>query len=257
MVIILAMEAMMLRYMFLLFVCVMVVCNANGFASSAERVFTVSTSYKSLLSNPDQTGMLDRLMKEAFQRIGLRAEIVLTPTERSLVDVNAGLLDAEINRIEGMERNFPALVQVPEPNMTMHFVAFSKKPFPVDGWKSLEDLHIGIVKGWKILEKNTRGFPRVIMVPTETELFTMLNKGRLDIALYDKLTGYEQLSLRGFTDIRHLDPPLESKQMFLYLNNKHKDLATPLGNALKEMKEDGTYDRIVKESTSHLKMETR
>jgi polar amino acid transport system substrate-binding protein len=185
----------------------------------------------------------------------LRAEIVFTPTERSLVDVNAGLLDAELNRIEGMERNFPNLVRVPEPNMTMHFVAFAKQPYPIDGWKSIENLHVGIVRGWKILENNTQGFPHITLVPTETELFTMLEKGRIDIALYDKLTGYEQLSKRGFADIRHLEPPLASKDMFLYVNKKHKDLAEPVARALKEMKQDGAYDRIVREATSHLKMD--
>lgn len=245
----------MARWILLVWMCAMVVGMGPGVWGAEEGTFTISTSYKSLLSNPEQTGMLDRLMKEAFRRIGLRAEIVFTPTERSLVDVNAGLLDAELNRIEGMERNFPNLVRVPEPNMTMHFVAFAKQPYPIDGWKSIENLHVGIVRGWKILENNTQGFPHITLVPTETELFTMLEKGRIDIALYDKLTGYEQLSKRGFADIRHLEPPLASKDMFLYVNKKHKDLAEPVARALKEMKQDGAYDRIVREATSHLKMD--
>ncbi len=247
----------MRRYTLVFFVCAMFVWMAPGAFGAGEGVFTISSSYKSLLSNPSQTGMLDRLLKEAFRRIGMRAEIVFNPTERSLVDVNAGLLDAEMNRIEGMERSFPNLVRVPEPNMTMDFVAFAKKPTSLDGWKSIENLHIGVVRGWKILENNTQGFPHVTLVPTETELFTMLQKDRIDVALYDKLTGYEQLSLRGFTDIRHVDPPLASKDMFLYLNKKHEDLLDPLAKALKEMKQDGTYDRIVKEATSHLNMDKK
>ena len=141
--------------------------------------------------------------------------------------------------------------------MTMHFVAFAQKPFALGGWKSLENRHIGIVRGWKILENHTRGFPHVTLVSTETELFTMLQKGRLDVALYDKLTGYEQLSQRGFTDIRHLEPPLVSREMFLYLNKKHTDLIQPLAEALKTLKRDGTYEKILRESTAHLKMDQR
>lgn len=247
----------MIKYIRVLWVCAIVAVTVPGVGGAEEGVFTISTSYKSLLSNPEQTGMLDRLMMEAFRRIGRRANIVFTPTERSLVDVNAGLLDAELNRIEGMERNFPNLVRVPEPNMTMHFVAFAKQPYPIDGWKSIEKRHIGIVRGWKILENNTRGFPHLTLVPTETELFTMLQKDRIDVALYAKLTGYEQLSLRGFTGIRHLEPPLASKEMFLYLNKKHAALAEPVAKALREMKQDGTYDRIVKEATSHVKMDAQ
>jgi polar amino acid transport system substrate-binding protein len=219
-------------------------------APAEESDFTVSTSYKSLLSNPEQTGMLDLIVKEALSRIGLNAQIIFTPTQRSLVDVNAGLLDAELNRIKGMEQDFPNLVRVPEPNMTMHFVAFAKKQYPVDGWESIRDLHIGIVRGWKILENHTDNFPHVTLVPTETELFNMLEKNRIDVALYSKLTGYEQLTLRGFADIRHLEPPLASREMFLYLNRKHEHLADPVADALREMKADGTYDRIVAEATS-------
>lgn len=222
-----------------------------GHGAAAEP-FTISTSYKSLLSNPEKTGMLDRLMKEAFRRVGREVEIVFTPTERSLVDVNAGLFDGELNRIEGMEKTFPNLVRVPEPNMTMHFVAFAKRPFPVDGWKSLQALQIGLVRGWKILETNTEGFPHRALVPTETELFTMLEKDRIEAALYDKLTGYEQLRQRGFTDIRHLEPPLVSKDMFLYLNRRQVALTEPLAEALRGMKKDGTYDRIVRETTAHV-----
>ncbi|MFP4482894.1 MAG: substrate-binding periplasmic protein [Thermovirgaceae bacterium] len=234
--------------------CLVVLCSTAipSVAQADEQPFTVSTSYKSLLSNPEQTGMLDLIVKEAFHRIGIEAEIVFTPTERSLADVDAGLLDAELNRIEGMEKNFPNLVMVPEPNMVMNFVAFSKKDYCIDGWESIRDLHVGLVKGWKILEENTKGFPHVVTVPTETELFNMLDMDRIDIALYSKLTGYEQIYLRGFEGIRHLEPPLESRNMYLYLHKKHSDLIEPLARALKSMKEDGTWDRIVKDATSHV-----
>jgi len=220
--------------------------------AAQTRTVTVSTSYKSLLSTPDQTGMLDLLVKEAFKRIGLKAEVVFNPTERSLKDVNEGLFDVEINRIEGMEKEYPNLVMVPEPNMVMRFVAFSKKDLPVDGWDSLRGLRIGIVKGWRILEENTRGFPGVILVPTETELFNMLDRGRIDVALYDELTGYEQISLRGFEGMRRLEPPLAGRKMHLYLHEKNIGLLEPLSEALGSMKEDGTYDRIVRQATSHL-----
>jgi len=229
--------------------------NSMGLAQTIEQeqpAFTVSTSYKSLLSTPEQTGMLDRIVKGAFNRIGINAEVVFNPTGRSLEDVNEGFADAEINRIAGMEENYPNLIRVTEPNMIMHFVAFSKKDFVIDGWDSIRDLTIGVVQGWKILEENTKDFPHVILVPTETELFNMLDKNRLDIALYSKLTGYEQLLLRGLSDIYHLEPPLASREMYLYLNKKHEHLIDKVAESLRDMKEDGTYDLIVQETTGHL-----
>ena len=221
----------------------------TGLSGEGGKTFKISTSYKNLLSNPEHTGMLDRIMEETFQRIGLDAEIVFTPTEKSLINVNAGLLDAELNRIEGMEQEFTNLVRVPEANMTMYFVAFSKGFFSIEGWESIRDLYIGIVRGWKILEKNTEGFPGLSLVPTETELFNMLEKDRLDVALYSKLTGYATLKEMGYGDIFHLEPPLAERKMYLYVHRKHADLVEKIADSLRSLKADGTYDEIVGEST--------
>lgn len=215
-----------------------------------EEKFYISTSYKNLLSNPEQSGMLDRIMEEVFHRIGLEAEIVFTSTEKSLVDVNAGLLDGELNRVAGMEKEFPHLLQVPEPNMTMHFVAFSKEDFQIDGWESLCNVYIGIVRGWKILEQNTTDFPHRTLVPSETELFTMLHKDRLDVALYSKLTGYAALEEMNYDEIVHLEPPLVSRKMYLYVHERHSDLVPKIAKALRSIKDDGTYERIVADSVT-------
>ena len=212
-----------------------------------EPVFRISTSYQNLLSNSEGTGMLDRILKEAFQRIGIKAEIIYTPTEKSLVDVNAGLLDGELNRIEGMELSYPNLVRVPEPNMVMNFVAFSTRSIPIQNWDSIRDFYLGIVKGWKILEDKTQGFPRVVYVPSEVELFTMLHKGRIDLALYADLTGYAVLADLGFKEIFALAPPLEMRYMYLYVHKKHRDKVELIADALRVMKQDGTYDALVME----------
>jgi polar amino acid transport system substrate-binding protein len=217
-------------------------------APGQEKTFTISTSYKNLLSNPEGSGMLDKIMGEAFRRIGLKAEIVFTPTAKSLVDVNAGLLDAELNRIEGMEADYPNLVRVRESNMIMNFVAFSRRKIKIDGWESLRPLSIGIVKGWKILENGTKGFPRVVFVPSETELFTMLRKDRIDIALYSDLTGYATLKEMDVTGIIALEPPLAEREMFLYVHKRHTALADDIAKALRSMKKDGTHGRIVEET---------
>ncbi len=227
-------------------------CLSVSGASASDETIRISTSYKTLLSTPEQTGMLDLVLKEAFRRIGRHAEIVFTPNERSLLSANNGQLDGEINRIAGMEKEFPNLVQVPEPNMTMHFVAFATRDIPISGWESLRPLRIGIEKGWKILERNTEGFPLVTTVMNANQIFDMLLADRIDVALYSELGGYEWLRQMHCTHVRRLDPPLASRDMFLYLNKKHQDLVEPVAQALRDMKQDGTYDRIVQSTTAYL-----
>lgn len=209
---------------------------------------TVCTSYNNLLSNTEQTGLLDRVVAEAFKRIGIEVDFLYSKTNTSMINVNSGLADAEINRIEGMEKLYPNLIMSPEPNMVMRFVAFSKKDFIIDGWESIRDLNIGVVSGWKIYENATEGFPNVTFVPTENELFRMLSRDRIDLALYSKITGYAHLSDEGYGEqIKHIDPPLERKPMYLYLHSSLSGLEQEYAEALRELKEDGTYSSIESE----------
>ncbi|TVR55154.1 MAG: ABC transporter substrate-binding protein [Spirochaetaceae bacterium] len=214
-------------------------------SSFAQEAFTISNSYQNLLSNAEGTGTLDRIFTEVFRRNGMEVLIVYSPTERSLPDVNAGVFDAEANRISGMEEQYPNLRRVPEPNMVMEFVAFSKRPIEINGWESLRNLDIGVVRGWKILEDNISGFPNVARVPTEKELFNMLRLDRIDVALYSKLTGYALLQEMEIEGITHLTPPLATREMYLYVHAKHDGLRESLASALREIKADGTYAAII------------
>lgn len=212
---------------------------------SAQDTFTISNSYQNLLSNREQTGMLDLLFIELFNRLDMEAEIVYSSTERSLPDVNAGVFDGEGNRIAGMEAQYPNLRRVPEPNMTMEFVAFAKHEHKIEGWDSIRDLDIGIVRGWRILEDNTKDFPHVVTVPTEVELFNMLRMGRVDVALYSKLTGYSIIREMELEEIFHLEPPLATRDMYLYVHARHEALTYDIARVLGEIKQDGTYRLIV------------
>jgi len=220
-------------------------------AQSEERKLTIGTSYKSLLSEPDQTGMLDRIVKEAFQRIGITVDVPFLPAERSIMAANAGIHDGELNRIEGIERLYPHLVRVPESNMDFNFVAFSKKQdFATTDWSTLKSLRVGYIKGWKVLEEQLRDHPEVTYTNSAEQLFNQLDKDHIDVALYGERIGYAQLKNMGLTDVKVLQPPLTTKKMYMYLNEKHKNLTVKVAESLREMKRDGTYDRIVEETTA-------
>lgn len=46
----------------------------------AQPVFTISSSYNNLLSNPEGQGLLDLLLKEVFNRLDREVKIVYTET---------------------------------------------------------------------------------------------------------------------------------------------------------------------------------
>ena len=54
---------------------------------------------------------------------------------------------------------------------------------------------------------------------------------------------------RGAHNIFHLEPPLASRKMYLYVHKGHAELVPEIANALQSMKDDGSYERIVSDST--------
>lgn len=218
---------------------------------STEKGFVIGTSYKVLFSNEEQSGMLDLLVKETFKRIDIDVDVPFIPAERSMTAANRGYHDGVLNRIEGLETTYSNLIRVPESNMDFKFVAFSKKhDFPTNDWSTLYPLRIGFIKGWKILERNLKSHPDITYANSAEQLFRLLDKGRIDIAIYGELVGYAQLHTMNMKDIKVLQPPLATRKMYMYLNKKHKNIVPKAAKALREMKADGTYDEIVNKTVA-------
>ncbi len=211
----------------------------------------LSTGASSPISNSKNTGIVDQIVIEAFARVGKEVVIDRLPAERGITSANEGLTDGEMNRVGGLSRKYPNLVQVMEKNLDFNFVAFSKlKNISINNWQSLKPYRLGIIIGWKIYEKNTLGFPHLIKVKNPWILFKLLDLDRVDIILYRDMEGLEIINKHKYKGIHIIRPPLAVKQMFIYLNKKHKILVPKLTDALKEMKQDGTYKRII---SKHLK----
>lgn len=204
------------------------------------------------LTNDDKTGLLDIVVGEAFRRSGLELSLIRVPPERGLKNANEGIDDGDLNRIAGLEKLYPNLVRVPEKSFDMIFVAFALKPGPnnpeieIDGWQSLKPYIVGLIKGWKILERNVPAGTDVVYVNDSEQLFTLLEKGRIDIALYSRLMGLDVIQRRRMTGVTDLSPPLASREMFIYLHKSHRDLAPRIAKALAALKSEGFYDAAYK-----------
>lgn len=188
--------------------------------------------------------MLDRILQEAFRRINQQVRFVTTPSERGLINANSGAADGDVNRIAGLSKTYPNLLQVPEPNMSYDFMAFSRKALPIKGWESLRGLRVGYITGWKIFDENVQG-ASVTKVDTPQQLFTLLAADRVDVALFDRWGGGHYLHEMKLSEVKAQEPPLARRDMYLYLNSAHAALVPRVAAALKAMKTDGTYAAIV------------
>lgn len=225
----------------LLFVLALPVC-AKG-----AGILTLNSADPAPLSRPDGTGYTDRIVTEAFHRIGVPVQLVRLTAERALQNANQGIDDGIYVRIAGLERLYPDLIMVPEAITEFLFTAFTKDlAMQVKSWEGLKPYHVGLINGWKIVEANTTGVRTRTGVKNEEALFTLLEKGRVEVVVIDLYTGQEAVRSLGYQGVRALSPPLERRDMYIYLHRRHLGLAPRLAEALRAMKRDGTYQRLVR-----------
>lgn len=200
------------------------------------------------LTTSQQDGFLDRIANEAFRRHGLTLHLVKLPAERGLLNANAGLEDGDLNRIAGLEAQYPNLIRVPEKTMDMDFVAFTKNAAIPATWQALRTHSVGFIKGWKIFEKNLADAPHVTTADDPEQLFRLLAMGRVEVALYDRWMGLALIKQMRINDVGVIEPPLATRAMFIYLHKKHADLAPKLSQTLKTLKREGFYQRVYRET---------
>lgn len=210
-------------------------------AQAESPLLTISTN-----NTPMDRKALQTLSQEAFRRIGHELKLVSLPSERSLFAANLGEVDGEGLRVAGLGSQYPNLIQVPERYIGISFVAFARdKSIRLDqGWDSLKPYSVAFITGWKMFEANTAGARAITRVDRPEQLFRMLEGERVDLALYTRTDGVALARSLGIAAIP-LTPPLKEADMYLYLHKRHEALVPRLAQALREMKADGSYQRIL------------
>jgi len=221
-----------------------------GTAFTEEFVFT--SSYSPPYSRQDEQGILDRVLAEAFRRLGHEFSVTPAPAERGLRDANAGIADGVMARVAHMDTMYPNLRRIESPTIPFRdFVAFSLQELgPIRDWEDLGPYNVAHVRGWKIIENNVPTAKSVIALETTERLFRVLARGRVDVAINARLDGLLMAGELGIPGVIVHEPPLASLSLYACIHKDHEELAAPLGAAIEEMKRDGSFDAIYAEATA-------
>ena len=213
-------------------------------AQAAEKIY-LNSGIRDPFTTKNKDGFVDLIVKEAFARIGVEAEVIIyQDASKSLGNANAGIDDGAALRIKGMEKKFTNLVMVPEKLMDNDFIAYSwGMNTKVDDWESLNKYKVAYIDGWHIFKNNIKDHPALSTVKTPQRLFDALSQLQVDIILYERWQGLWRAKELGVNFTAN-EPPLVSMEMYMYLNIKHKDKAIDAAIALADMKKDGTYEKI-------------
>jgi len=213
--------------------------------TGTPRTITLGTEHYPPISNVNETGFEDLIAKEMFRRIGIKVVLNFNPAERVLVNANNGIDDGILTRIGGIDKKYTNLIPLKENLFTADYVAFShNKNIKIYGWNSLENLNVGIITGWKLLETNITSAKSLIKVKNSKQLFTLLSSGRVDAVVFSRFPGLQIIKDQGLLGVKALEPPLAQRMRYFYLHKKNKALVPLATKALKAMKADGTYQKI-------------
>jgi len=213
---------------------------------AAADQFLLLTGAREPYSNAEQTGFLDRIAHEAFARLGHSAEVEILPPARAIETVNKGEADGDMQRIPGLEAEFPNLVMVPEPVNTYEFTGFmaaDSAPNDISRLRDLSGRTVSYLHGWKFYELNLPPGANAIVVNRPVQMFELIRSGRVEIALFSRWSAHywaRKLNMK----IRVLAPPFKSLDMYIYLNRRHRGLVADLADTLRTMKRDGSYQKI-------------
>lgn len=191
-------------------------------------------------------GALDALYSKIFGQLGYAVEIVKLPAERALINANAGLDDGDAFRVAGLEKRYRNLVPVPESVFSVEFVLITREGGPGEmDWAALEGRSVGIINGWKIVESNLAGVANLTHVSMSGQLFELLQRGRVDFIVFTRQAGRRFIQSHALEGLEIQKRPLARRDMYLYLNDKHADLAARVAVVLKGMKASGEYEAIM------------
>lgn len=226
----------MRRFIFITLSIIMTVQTIQAEQSAEKLIF-------SGLQNSELGLMVEEVLQEAYQRIGIRAEIKWLPGERALRMANDGEVDGAQLRVASVSEKFTNLIMVPVPVYETEIVVFTKNTdFPVNGWASLKPYRIGVPGGYTAILDNVRDFN--CSTVNYLQIFKMLDANRVDIGIVDRFNGLLTVRKLGLSKIRILNPPLSNIQFYNFLHKKHKDIVPRVTASLQQMKDEGKIREI-------------
>lgn len=194
----------------------------------------------------DRNQALNIILMECFNRLDLDLEIVIRPSIRALEEAHEHLADGTFVRVEGLSQTYPDLLMVPEPLTVTDLVAFSRyTDIQVNGWESLLSYKLAWVRGWQICERHLGQAQKISRFSDEFLLLKFLSHGRADVGIFSLQSGMKALKELNITNVHPLSPPLNETKLYLYINSSHAAIIPSIAKTLKEMKTDGTYQRIM------------
>ncbi len=188
-----------------------------------------------------------KIIKEAYRRIGIIANIQYLPSARALALSIQGKVDGEVCRILSAGQGVKTLMLVSVPYVSFHGKAFSIKPsVRVNSPLDLAKYNSGILNGMIYSDKLTKNSQR-IKVNSTRQLFRMLISDHLniDLVITTELSGRITLAQEFPSAKIHISKiNLVDLPVYHYLHVNKKKLRPRIKDSLRDMLNSGETVRM-------------
>lgn len=202
-----------------------------------------------------QQGFTSAIVSEAFKRAGYKVKIDFMPWTRAIQQADEGNYDAVYPEYYSDDRNKSFFFSEPFASGPLGF--YKRKDAKIS-YTKLEDLkpyRIGIVLGYiNTPEFDTASYLQKETATSDEQNIRKLLAGRIDLIVIDKFVA-QYLIKNSITEaigkLEFLEPPLLDQKLYVVFPRKTAASEKKLQEfnaALKSMQEDGSLERILKES---------
>jgi polar amino acid transport system substrate-binding protein len=218
-------------------------------ANKFERTLTIARC-----ENHTTHYFAEKLVAEAYRRIGINTRFVSLPCRRSILMANSGKFDGEVGRIAGTTRQYHNLIALKTPVMQIEGVALTKSAtLQIASIKDLRGQRLAIVSGERYAETLTLGM-NPLLASDYPQLVTLLLAGRIDIGIGIRRDIRVTLASFDLPDnqLKVTGKPLFMAPLFHLVHKKHMDLIPQLEAVFATMWENGDTKKIHAQTMLHL-----
>lgn len=185
------------------------------------------------------------VLKVAYAKIGIQLNITQLPAKRAMEELLTGTIDGDVARIEGLDTHNSQIIQIKVPVNTIEGIALTcNNAIRIQKKEDLKGRRVGIHTGIRFAEELTKG-----MNPTRAKswhkLFELLYAERIDVVIAFRGVEEGQV-LNSKSQCLHInEPPLDTHNVYHYLNKRHLDIVPVITLILQEMQDSGEMAEIL------------
>ena len=201
--------------------------NADDHKIISISTFPIETRFSKCAKN---------MVSELYKAIGYDVAFRHLPGERSLAEVNAGNINAELMRIDQMEQSYKNLVKVPTPLFRLNARAFTvSSDIVINTWDDLLPYRVAYELGFKFAERRVKG-EQIFKASNGWHPYVMLANDKVDVVIDVSVEADENIKMSKVKRTIHAQPSiLDSEYLFHYIHKSKRHLVKPLNRAMANM----------------------